>query len=358
MVSLVHERIFGSSPPRPEVLQDAESEYLPAAAMLPGQLERVTGSTIHSTVEQVTASVVATNFTHMALLRFEMRDVLVSRDGFAAVHHSQRFSRGLFRSALTKPVVEVDRLQYCITSVSRLYFGHWLTDALPTAMIDVDGFGMAWAPSASSWTDTSDYRNVLGLADTSAELIFARRFVFYLDLGQGSHKRQRYALVRQVLRSRYGGSARPVNKVYLSRGTTGVQRLIQDEAKLIEQLRGDGWLILEIGKASVSELQAALCSANIVVSMEGSHIAHAQMSLMPGSVLVALCPQDQFTAAHLEYGNANRISVGFVVLDRGRNGYVVNWDDVERTIELASRRAELLPPPAEAQGSASLRWSR
>lgn len=326
-----------------EELQPEETEVLPPAAILPGQIDRVTSTDGLSPLEYHLQSLTATTFRHAPVLRKMAKNAIVAFDGFATARHSRRYSSALFAQVLGQSLASVNRLRYCHEALASRHFGHWLTDAMLESLIDGPELGDLWMPAPRKWHHAAHYQQILDLPSVDADLVFARELIFYQDFGQGSHKRARYAKIRRALHARHG-AATGAECVFISRGNTGAARLIRDQARLVDELVRHNWTIVEVSTASVDQLQTALCSARIVVSIDGSHLTHAQLSLTPGSVLIVLVPHDRFTTVHLDYANANRISAGFVVLEGSAGeGYVLNWDEVMRTIDLSTARAGLLP---------------
>jgi capsular polysaccharide biosynthesis protein len=258
----------------------------------------------------------------------------VRRTGFSTWRRNERYGDDPAFKGLLAPLVRVPQLRYCQSYVSWRYFGHWVTDAIPTAFLDPD-MGAVWMPPDISWTHAEGYLATYGLAPLDAPLVHADELVVYQDFGQGSLKRQRYDALRSLLRSRFAvGDAEDL--VFLRRGSTGFRRAIADEEHLIDALMACNWRVVDIGTSTFEDIQRALCRARVVVSMDGSHLTHAQMSLLPGSVLVLLLPHDRFTSVHVGYAQANRLSAGVVVLQGSKeDGYVVNLDEILRTVEMA-----------------------
>lgn len=326
-------------------LQPEETEEFPPAAILDGQLERVTATDEMSNLQYHVNAIAATSFTHAPVLRMSVTNALVSRNGFATARHKQQFSRALLSDATRlSEVGVVDSLRFCTNYVAWRYFGHWLADGIPMTMIDGADQGRVWLPWNGPSRHVRAYQQLFDLPEAKANLIFARNLTFYQDFGQGSHKRRRYAALRDRVRRTFGGQDQGSDNVFIARGNTGVARVIVDEARLKERLAARGWIVIDIATSTVEELQKAICRARVIVGIEGSHLYHAHLSMRRESVMVVLLPNDRFTSLPVGICNANRVSAGFVVLEGSREqGYRVNWDEVERTIDLASTRAARLP---------------
>jgi hypothetical protein len=75
--------------------------------------------------------------------------------------------------------------------------------------------------------------------------------------------------------------------------------------------------------------------ARIVVSVEGSHLSHVVLSMADNGVLLVLQPPDRFATVYKEYTDCVHMRFGFVVCDKSHTGFVVNMDDLRRTLDLA-----------------------
>jgi hypothetical protein len=335
----VTRRILSAAEPEIDILQPEEIETVRPPALLPGMLDRVTGTDEHSTLSYHLDVARATVVTHAPVLRHTYRNALVRRTGFATWRHSERYGDGLQLKELMGPILHVQDLRYCHNYVNWRYFGHWLTDGIPSALIDPDQ-GTLWMPPHPDWSDASDYLDVFGLTIPKAPVVHTDRLTLYQDFGQGSHKRQRYAQIRDVLHARFG-EGDPEDFIYLKRGKTGVQREIANEAELVDQLTARNWQVIDIATTDVTELQRALCRARIVVSIDGSHIDHAHLSLRPGATMVVLMPQDRFSTRQVGLCRAHCVSIGMVVLAGGQaQGYTADLEEILRTIDLAEASSQ------------------
>jgi hypothetical protein len=320
--------------PAPTIITRTEIVPVSAPVMLPGQLDRVTGTDEHSTVDFHRTAATEHESEHAPVLRWTFKHALVGRNGFVSSTANEHYGSGLRRAALSAPLRRVDELRHCQDYVTWRYFGHWLMDAIPKALID-PGVGELWMPHHPDWGHAADFVKALGLQPVEDELIFANRLYVYQDFAQGQHKSARYAWMRAKLHAAF--DSRPGNdRVYLRRGATGAARLVVNEDALVDRLSTLGWKICDVGTLPVADLHKALHGANVVVSMEGSHINHAHLALEPGSALVMLTPADRFTTNQIGRCRANGITPGIVVANgTARTGYHVDPDEVLRTVDLA-----------------------
>ena len=327
-------KLLGPAKVEVEELHAAETTPVRPPAMLPGMIDRATDGNEHSPLAQELETALATEVTHAPVIRHRLRDALVRRDGFATPRRLDRYAGRVRAADFTDPLTEVGTLRYCLDPVIRRYFGHWLTDAIPTAHIEPE-LGSLWMPHNPGWGHAPGYLEALSLAPLTAPLVHAEELILYQDYGQGRHKQARYAAIRQALHSTFGGAGGG-DCVYIRRGATGVAREVSGEDALIERLVARGWLVVDVATASVADLQRALCGARVVVSVDGSNIDHAHLSLAPGGVMVVLIPHDRFTVRQLGLSRAHGVSPGVVVMEGAAGGgYRVDLDEVLRTVDLA-----------------------
>jgi hypothetical protein len=162
--------------------------------------------------------------------------------------------------------------------------------------------------------------------------------VIFQDFAQNSHKIKRYNLLRTRIRARLIGRRSPF--VYLRRGNSGVARLIKNEDEILEALTKKGFVVVDVASDSLDHVLSHLVDAKIVVSMEGSHVAHCCFSIPESSGLIVLQPPDMFTAIHRGWAEGLSVRFGFVVGDHGGAGYYFSLSDLLRTVEVMLNSTE------------------
>lgn len=327
-------RLFGEQVPEAEVLQPSETEGVLPPVLLPGMLEKVTATDEHSILAYHLTACIETVVTHAPVHRRTYENALVRRSGYSTWRHRERYDADIGWSGLQGAIQTLPEVRYCHNYVSWRYFGHWLTDSIPSALIDPQ-FGELWMPPNQEWGHAMDYLRILDMPIVDAPLVHAEKLIVYQDFGQGSHKRARYNKIRGLLHAQFSNPSN-IECVYLRRGGTGVPRWIADENLLIDELIRRNWLILDIATATVEVLQRALCNASFVVSIDGSHLDHAHLSLRSGAVMLILMPHDRFSSRQLGPCRAHQVVPALVVMDGSQNeGYKVVIDEVLSTLDLA-----------------------
>ena len=100
---------------------------------------------------------------------------------------------------------------------------------------------------------------------------------------------RRYWKIRDHFRQR----RREGHRVFISRGSSGTPRAMQNEAELQERFRAEGFSILEMATCSFSDLLNVLNGASLVVSVEGSHLTHALFMMADYASMVILNPPER-----------------------------------------------------------------
>lgn len=329
----VLQRLIGPGRPDTQVLQPAETVSVRPPACLDGMLDRVTGTDENSTLAYHMSVAQETVVTHAPVIRQVWRNALVRRRGFASLRRHERYGPGFGLGDLVGPLTHVPVLRYAHGWVSWKYFGHWLTDAIPSALIEPDT-GALWMPHDPSWTHCPGYLQALSLSALPDRPVVADELITYQDFGQGSHKARRYSLIRDQLQARFGSPGETA--VYIRRGRTGAPRWIANEDALVDALRARNWQVIDVAGTSVEAMQHALCPATVVVSIDGSHLDHAHLSLRPKARMVVLVPQDRFTLRQVGLSRAHDVAPGVVVLKGSTEaGYHADLDEILRTVDLA-----------------------
>lgn len=334
---------------RTETLEHAWREVRPRPLHLPGMLERATGGVpgfSHLAGERAIAE--RDHEQHDALIRYELTDCLVTPGGVVTSDVRLKFGRDGPRPFLFRRLQETDRAIWCDSHVSRRFFGHWLADACPTALLArADETVLMTTPP--DWTHAGDYLGLFGLKAEQPGLRFVRRLALFRDHAQGRSKRRRFATLRQRLVTSLGLQRRAERDIYFRRGTTGVARLVENEEQVVGTLERQGFDVLDHAGLTAAQIARRVARARCVVTMEGSHVNHLHYAMPRGASLVVMTPADRFTMLQFGFACAVGLRYGLLVLRPGRHGYFVDTDELSRTLDLVRRgggdRATGAAPP-------------
>lgn len=110
---------------------------------------------------------------------------------------------------------------------------------------------------------------------------------------------------------------------------------MHNEMELAEYLRDRrGFRILDPAKTDVPTIVATCAGARTVVGIEGSHLVHGVNVLQPGGSLLALQPPNRFLCFFKYQTDRDRQNFGFVVGTPEGDGFHIDPDEVERTLDL------------------------
>lgn len=324
-------RLRRGAPAPSDVLEEAERQAVAPVICLPGQLARATaGVPGFAPLADEIAAIEATELAHMPLARRVIRNALVHEAGVDAWAEGRRIGT-LGPGAFHAPRVRLAQASYPMTRVTATYFGHWLTDACRTALLSSPEETLL-LPIPAAWPHASEYCAAFGFPTPPDLPVFVDRLTIYDDVSTGRSGRARIEVLRSRLLDRFGASSTG-GLVYLRRGLSGARRLISNEADVINALSPFGVVCLDVEGASVETLVRTLAGARLVVSIEGSHQAHAQIALAPGAGLLSLIPADRFSAIHAGMARARGLAFGLVVIEPGAEGYRVDLADLTATVE-------------------------
>ena len=123
--------------------------------------------------------------------------------------------------------------------------------------------------------------------------------------------------------------------VFILRGNSGTTRVMVNEIEIAEQLRDKyGFRIVDVTKQSASEIISACVGAQILIGIEGSHLMHGLMVLQPGASVLTLQPPYRFCGVIKITTDMENLNYGFVVGIPKEDGFFINLEEVERTIDL------------------------
>lgn len=318
------------------IMEPEETVSAIPAYFLKNQLEKVT-ATVHgfSTLADVIALATATKTTHAPVIRYTFKNCLVHGAGVEVLGSSFRKKKLQSFNFLTDRLTVLPRAVYCMSSVSHQFFGHWIRDACPQALLAQSGEAILM-DVRPDWPHATDYVKAFSLAPMTGSLYHVETLTLYQDHAQGSSKKARINELRQRMARAFPRRSTSSQAVYFRRGQSGVVRAVVNEDEITSGLSRKGFDVFDIENSSVAEIYERTQGARVVVTMEGSHINHLYLSLSPGATLIVLVPADRFVMLHRGLAQANDHKFGFVVVDPIDGGYQVNMNDLNATLDMIS----------------------
>jgi hypothetical protein len=212
------------------------------------------------------------------------------------------------------------------------YFGHWLRDDAALSELARE-CGEPISPTPPDWPHIAGYVDLLGLSWRTAETVRFQTLVMFDDEEYTRSKGERLSSLRARLRGRTPQSSG--RRVFLRRGAEDQgPRRFGNENEIAGSLASLGFLVLDLISSSVEEIARALAGAELVVGVEGSHLAHATYFLKEGGGLLAITSPDRFATGNKRWTDLLGMRYGFLVGDPSRDGFTADFDDLRRAVDL------------------------
>jgi hypothetical protein len=213
------------------------------------------------------------------------------------------------------------------------FFGLWLTD-------DCTNYKLAESEGTPVTTDifTSphmfEYEKLLDMNPYRSNATYMKNAVFIDDdWGNNKKKQEIFSKNKETLLSKFQDNSHP--GVFILRRNSGKTRIMLNEIEIAEQLRDKyGFKIVDVTKQSVAEIISACVGAKILVGIEGSHLMHGLMVLQPGTSVLTLQPPNRFCGVLKITTDMENINYGFVVGIQNGEDFYINFEEVERTLDL------------------------
>lgn len=212
-------------------------------------------------------------------------------------------------------------------------FGIWLSDDCSMYRL-AESEGMPVTSDIFASPHMLEYRSMLDMKPVLTNAAYIKDAIFFDDdWGNNKSKHERFAANRNKLISQFHSSKH--TGVFIIRGNSGNSRVMINEVEIAEQLSKKYSLrIVDINTHSVFEILEACVGAQIIIGIEGSHLMHGLMALQPGSSLLVLQPPYRFCGVLKMTTDMEKIHYGFVVGIPKEEGFYINFEEVEKTIDL------------------------
>ena len=235
---------------------------------------------------------------------------------------------------LRGPTEQIEEAALCSSSVIEQYFGHWLTDGLSQELLAQDRglISLTLTPHPRRIHEAG-YRTLLDIKSHAVDVAIIKRLWIFEDGELTDHRVARLERMRGRLRRAIStvGPAR----VYITRGIKGAQRSLVNENEVIDMLTARGFSIISPEQTNSSTIVSQLRSANIVVSVEGSALAHAALSVPRGAGLFVIQPPRRFNLLWKSYCDVLDFNFGYTVADEaGEHGFRQPINRLSRALDL------------------------
>jgi capsular polysaccharide biosynthesis protein len=269
-----------------------------------------------------------------ALVASTMRNVLINLGNLLSLRSSVRIVpwAGYNFTPAPKKFSFLRTGALCTSMMGLEYFGHWISEDCPLHYLATD-FGVPVGIPLKPWPHAAWYTKHLEVEACWADHVLVGELVVFDDLGFGDSKTKRLLSMRRKIADHFPANT-PSSIVYLSRGKTGNPRRMMAEHEFIERLSLLGIKILHVEHDPIDTIVQTIRTARILITLEGSHGAHALCALPQGSGLLELVPPERFCTRHKEWADAVGLDYGFLVGTKREQGFDFPIDDLLRTLDL------------------------
>jgi hypothetical protein len=336
---ILKKKLLRKNSPTLEMLAEREWQIAPGSTYtkppsyyLPNQLERVTAWVFanDNPIQMVEGNITMEQApTRGYVIRNAwLIDGVLYKDGACSYLHPRD------RNIPPKITVEteIERAAVYCSFIGNKYFGSWLLDDCLTYPLTLtEGIPVTTHQTPSA--HTLAYEKLLNMSPQRLKSAFFKELVIFNDFGQNNHRRNRYLANRQKFLSNQ--EPQPHAGVFILRGSTGEQRKLINELELAEYMRDKrGFRILDITKADVATIINTCAGARVVMGVEGSQLMHGFQLQTSNTAMLILQPPNRCCYTYKDKADRDGQYFGFVVGIDEAEGFRVDFDEVERTLDL------------------------
>ena len=267
-------------------------------------------------------------------ITYRIQDAVIADGCVLSPRARQALRKGKRRWVLDEQPERFETAALCSYWVTEQYFAHWLIDTPSHELLarDLDAIPLTLAPTR--YSHEPDYRALLSLPKRGVDYARIDDLWVLEDHELNDHRVSRIERNRSELRSTMSGQG--PSHVFISRGVTGIGRILANEAKIADVLAARGFTILRPEQEDVRTIVESLYCASIIVSVEGSAIAHAVMAAPKGCGFLVLQPPRHFNSLFKSHSDAFGFRFGYTV------GEVVSDEVFIQPIDRLLRAIDLL----------------
>lgn len=317
---------------RSDILYPKVTETIRPAVFLAGQIERITGTLPYFKLEHVIRDVTTTTVTHGPTIAYYVRNAVLLDGAVYAGHYKHPIADKVLFDTVAGEIHHLEMAALASSYMGTKYFGHWLRD-------DCAQYELAQsvAPVLSvrrpAFNHQRAYQSYLNQNWTPTDRALIDELVIFQDFAQNRLKRRRYKALRNRIRAQFQGN-KERRFIYLRRGHTGSPRTVENEFEILEALGAHDFTVVDVETEDLSHIIGMLLSAKLVISVEGSHIAHCAFTCPDDCGLLVLQPPDRFSMNHRNWAGPLGMPFGFVVGTRGDKRYRFCPAEIVRTVDM------------------------
>ena len=316
------------------VLHPAEQRRSLPAIYLPGAIEKIAMVSPYRQRDREWQLIKGGSLKYRASVAYRFANVRIFNPYLYCGPSVQHIGYGEER-LLTRhvgPKLEIDRANLVVTWNGAYFFGPYLMSEILLELLAENRSQNISMPTRP-YQHEAGYRALLRMERPPVITHAVVRELTLFDEPRNNYsKAVRWRELRARLRT---GTARPSQRfVYLKRGATGARRMLENDEQIEAHLRKAGFDVVEPAKLSAQEIVKRTLDAELVVSMEGSHLAHLVYTLSDKGTLLVFQPPDRFALPFKDFTDCLGMRFAFLVGDRTNDGFRIAPDDLDRMMEL------------------------
>lgn len=314
-----------------EEISPADESYQPPIFIQPGDLDKVTATEPQTSWQKEKERLAGGMRHNMPTRRHRVRNALSTPHGVMTLTGKwQGFGRLPWKEFLSLDLPRHKTGLYGAYPVTRRYFGHFISDALPAGELLRPGETLL-LPHDPGWIHAGEYVGLMGYSP----LVPAYGHFDSIWICDDRGLNQGHVARVRAMHDRLQAQLKPSSHqgVFMRRGRSGSARILLNEDEVAEALQGRGFGVV----SSTDPLQvilAAMAGVQTVVSMEGSQWVHGHFGAAKGALLVTINPADRFNNPAAEIVPVLSQRMATIVAPREGEGYRV---DVARLLALIDR---------------------
>ena len=324
-----------------DILCPEEQVAIRPAIYLPGQIEKLKTDSIAVPAENESrggCAATSTTFTHAPTIAYHIKNAVLFDGTIFAGHFKHPIAdNSLYKSGTGSPE-HIITTALASSYLGTRYFGHWLADDC-TRYLLAEHASRPLCVRTSPYLHQQQYQNYFDQSCSPTDRAYIDHLIVFQDFSQNSLKKNRYQTLRNKIRARFPEKRSSVF-IYLRRGQTGTTRPIQNEDEIIDALLKRGFVVVDVASNNLDDILEPLLNAKLVVSLEGSHVAHCTVTSSGKNGLLVLQPPNRFSAVHRDWAECLGVRFGFVVGSFGDAGYLFSVPEILTTVDLLLNKIE------------------
>jgi hypothetical protein len=317
------------------VLAPAVETWAPPAIYDPADLEKVTGVADDDTMESQVKRAQGGLGSHKATVAYEIRRAVLSNGNLFSRNSLLSISGKKLSLVAPKQPTEYQDAVLASSQYGVRYFGHWMSDDLPTTLAAYD-LGHPVSVLTDPTPSQRGFLNLLDLKPDEVSDAYFERIVVIDDVGQNNYKQQRYHRLHQLAET--VATTQSSNGVMVLRGASGARRLLTNEAEVADCCRRRGMKVIDPSQMTAEEIVNASFGADIVLGVEGSQLSNSVMWMSATGTVVTIQPPQRFVMVIKDRCDCMGVRFAFIVADPvSESDFHVDIAALERLLDRVSK---------------------